>query len=449
MIGTIASVIRSEGLPSALRRTNERIGDALRSAASRVRGTFAGASEAAVLNVAASGTALRLGGVQAQLASRLRVERDLRAVALLSPGLLEQNGSRRVAVDLESGIREAMNITGARTIHFEGMHDVPLPAVLRLIESGVRLIVTSHDFSLFCARPHLIEEPIGNFCFYSEDPDRCHRCLRQTWDVPRDAQRERRTMARDILTSAAGLIFPSQFLLDEHQRLFSLPDLVAEVIEPGVAARWSAGVFAGWLGARPAAYPPKSNILPSAAAARTRAEPAGATPALPRETRRAIAFAGSAKRHKGAHLLPEIARDLGANIHIFGGGDEELLRAMRRVPNITAHGYYRAGTLPSLLARHGVGLVVLPSIWPETHSLVLSEAWLAGAAVAAFDLGAPAERIRQHGGGWLVPLETGAAGLAQIIEQWMRGEITTSVPRSVPSPVDAAKAHVEMYRKYA
>jgi glycosyltransferase involved in cell wall biosynthesis len=409
MIRTIASVIRGEGFPSALRRTNERIGDALRGAASRVRGTFAGASKAAILNVAASGTALRLGGVQAQLASRLRVERDLRDVALLSPGFLEQNGSRRIAVDLESGIREAMAITGARTIHFEGMHGVPLPAVMRLIESGVRVIVTSHDFSLFCARPHLIEEPIGDFCFYSEDLDRCHRCLRQAWDVRRDAQRERRTMARAILTSAAGLIFPSQFLLDQHRRLFSLPDLVAEVIEPGVAV----------------------------------------SPPLRRETRRAIAFAGSAKRHKGAHLLPEIARDLDANIHIFGGGDEDLLRAMRRVPNITVHGYYRVGTLPSLLARHGVGLVVIPSIWPETHSLVLSEAWLAGAAVAAFDLGAPAERIRQRGGGWLVPLETGAAGLVQIIEQWMRGGITTSVPRSVPSPVDAAKAHVELYRKYA
>jgi len=410
MIRTIASVIRGEGLRSALRRTNERIADSLQAAASRVRGTFAGASEAAILNVAASGTALRLGGVQAQLASRLRVERDLRKVALLSPGLLEQNGSRRVAKDLETGIHEAIAVTSARAVHFEGMHDVPLPAVLRLIESGVRVIVTSHDFSLFCARPHLIEEPMGRFCFYSEDFERCHRCLRETWDVPPDAQRERRTMAREILMSATGLIFPSQFLLDQHRRLFSLPDLTAEVIEPGVFAA-------------------TTNV-------------AG--------PRRAIAFAGSAKRHKGAHLLPELAGLLAdVDIHIFGGGDEDLLRAMRSVPNIIVHGYFRAGTLPSLLARHGIGLVVLPSIWPETHSLVLSEAWLAGAAVAAFDLGAPAERIHQHGGGCLTPLETGAAGLAQIIKQWRRGEINTNVPHSIPSPIDAAKAHVEFYRKYA
>ena len=409
MIRTIASVIRGEGLPSALNRTRERIGDALHGAAMRVRGTFAGASEAAILNVAASGTALRLGGVQAQLASRLHIERGLRSVALLSPGRLEQSGSRRVVTDLEAGIREAIAITGAGTVHFEGMHEVPLRTVLRLIESGIRVIVTLHDFSLFCARPHLIEEPMGRFCFYSADLDRCDRCLHRTWDVPPNAQRDRRALAREILVAATGVIVPSQFLLDRHRQLFSLPELVAEVVEPGVPAR---AIHAD--GAR-----------------------------------LAIAFAGSLKRHKGAHLLPELARLLGSvEIHVFGGGDEDLLRAIRRIPNITVHGYYRGDTLPSLLARFGIGLVMLPSIWPETYSLVLSEAWIAGAAVAAFDLGAPAERIRRHGGGWLAPLESGAEGLGRIIEQWKAGLITTKVPSSVPTPEDAANAHVKLYRRW-
>ncbi|HEX7681538.1 MAG TPA: glycosyltransferase [Thermoanaerobaculia bacterium] len=411
MIRTIARVIRGEGLPSVLSRTRERIGDALHGAAMRARGTFAGASEAAVLNVAASGTALRLGGVQAQLAARLRVERGLRSVALLSPGLLEQSGSRRIATDLDAGIREAIAITGAGTVHFEGMHEVPLRAVLRLIESGIRVIVSLHDFSLFCARPHLIEEPMGTFCCYSEDFDRCHRCLDPTSDVPPNAQRDRRALAREILVAATGVIFPSQFMLDQHRQLFSLPELVAEVVEPGV--------------------------------------PAPARPLHANGARRAIAYAGSLKRHKGAHLLPDLARLLGnVEFHVFGGGDEDLLRAIRRVPNITVHGYYRRDTLQSLLARFGIGLVVLPSIGPESYSLVLSEAWIAGAAVAAFDLGAPAQRIRRHGGGWLAPLESGAEGLAKIIEQWRAGSITTEVPRSLPTPEDAAHAHVKLYRKW-
>ncbi|MEA2239125.1 MAG: hypothetical protein QOC81_3849, partial [Thermoanaerobaculia bacterium] len=46
---------------------------------------------------------------------------------------------------------------------------------------------------------------------------------------------------------------------------------------------WNAGVLAGWPGVRPAAYPPEPNILPNTSAARTRAEPAGETPAFRRE----------------------------------------------------------------------------------------------------------------------------------------------------------------------
>jgi glycosyltransferase involved in cell wall biosynthesis len=164
---------------------------------------------------------------------------------------------------------------------------------------------------------------------------------------------------------------------------------------------------------------------------------------------RAIAYAGSAKRHKGAHMLAEFAQRTGAALHIFGGGDEELLRELRRRPNITVHGYYRGGELPALLQKHGIGLVIVPSIWPEAHCLVISEAWLAGAAVAAFDLGAPAERIRAHGGGWLAPLERGADGLAAIANQWLAGSITTTPPRDIATPIDAARAHIELYRTIA
>jgi glycosyltransferase involved in cell wall biosynthesis len=424
-IRTIATVIRGEGLASALRRANERIGDALHTATLRARGAFAGAGDAPILNVAASGTAARLGGVQTQLATRLRVERNLRRVALLVPGVLDLSAprphARRMDTDLETGIGEAMAITGARSVHFEGMHGVPLGVVRRLIESGIRVILSVHDFSLFCARPHLIEEPMNRFCSYSQDLDRCHRCLRQTWDVARDAQLLRRTLGRKLLSSATGVIFPSRFLLDQHRRLFSLPDLAGEIIEPGVPAR-ERQIGTGGAGTDKSVCATKAG---------------------------AIAFAGSVKVHKGASLLPDLARLLGnRELHVFGGGDENLLRAMRRVPNITVHGYYRGGTLPDLLARHDIGLVVLPSIWPETYSLVLSEAWLAGTAVAAFDLGAQADRIRRQGDGWLAPLDSGAAGLVQIINDWTAGRITATIPRSVTSAADAAQAHVKVYRRW-
>jgi glycosyltransferase involved in cell wall biosynthesis len=416
MIRAIGSVIRGEGIASAIRRAQERIGDAAQAAALRLRGAFAGDVEVPILNVAASGTSLRLGGLQAQLVARLDAERAFRSVALVSPGVLDLSRparhTRRVSPDIDAAIRDAIKITAARTIHFEGMHGVPFEAALRLIDDGFDLVVSVHDFSLFCARPHLIEEPIGTFCFYSEDFDRCHRCLSQTREVPRNEQRDRRALARQILAAAKRVIFPSRFLFDQHRQLFSLPDLAGVVIEPGVAG--SAGVSPAVL-------------------------------ARIKSGRHAIAYAGSVKRHKGAHMMAELARRTGAALHIFGGGDEDLLRELRSLPNVTVHGYYRGGELPSLLRRHDVGLVIVPSIWPEAHCLVISEAWLAGVAVVAFDLGAQAERIRAHGGGWLAPLDSGVDGLAAIVEQWLVGDISAMPPSNIASPLGAARAHLELY----
>jgi glycosyltransferase involved in cell wall biosynthesis len=332
-------------------------------------------------------------------------------VALVSPGVLDLSRparhTRRVAPYIETALREAIAITGARTIHFEGMHGMPLAEALRLIEERFDVIVSVHDFSLFCARPHLIEEPVQAFCFYSDDPGRCHRCLGQTWDVVPNEQRDRRALARQILTAAKRVIFPSQFLLDKHRELFSLRDFPGVVIEPGVRVAGGDVRAAG--------------------------------------VARAVAYAGSAKRHKGAHLMGELSRRTGAALHMFGGGDEDLLRELRGLPGVAVHGYYRGGGLPSLLRRHGVGLVVVPSIWPEAHCLVISEAWRAGAAVVTFDLGAQAERIRARGGGWLAPLESGVDGLAAIVEQWLAGDITATPPSDIASPLDAARAHLQLY----
>jgi glycosyltransferase involved in cell wall biosynthesis len=425
MIRAIASVIRGEGWPSAARRTGERIEEALHDAVLRARGTFVRTTaKATILNISVADVVPRLGGVPLQLLARLQAERTLRPIALLDPRGLELSTptSRTVGLpgirptvelrDLafESVVREALALTGASAIHLEGTSGVPFESVLRLREAGVEIVLSVSDFSLFCARPHLLEEPAARFCFYSEDLNRCHRCLEMTWDLPLNAQAERRRAARELLFAAKAMIFPSRFLLDRHRHLFALPDLAADVIEPASPAQ-----------------PP-------------------AAPGEPQ--RRVIAYAGSVKRHKGAHLLPEIIRHVGrpdVEWHVFGGGDEELFRAIRRDRALRVHGYYRAGALPDLLVRHGVGLVMLPSIVPESFGLTLSEAWMAGVPAVAFDLGALAERIRDHGGGWLTPLAGGAEGMAGIVERWLSGDLMAPVPHSFPSAMDAALAHVGLY----
>jgi hypothetical protein len=204
---------------------------------------------------------------------------------------------------------------------------------------------------------------------------------------------------RELLHSAASLVFASEFLRDQYQ-------LEGIVIEPGLSVA-------------PATLPANS---------------------------RGVAFAGAVQRHKGGHLLPDLARVLakrGEILHVFGRGDGDLLRALRAMKNVKLHGYYEGGTLPSLLAKHGIGLVLVPSIVPEAFCLTISEAWAAGAAVAAFDLGAQAARIRSYGGGWLAPLESGAEGIVRIIDQWS----PLAVPTDIPTAKASAAAYLDLYRR--
>jgi glycosyltransferase involved in cell wall biosynthesis len=386
----VTRVVRAEGVASALRRTQERLAEALDDVAMRV--ARPGDESAEVLNVSVRAIAPRFGGVQVQLRARLRHERSMRNVALLHPGGLDAGGHRRrLDGTFISRVRRALEITGARMIHLENTEGAPLDD---LLHAGVPVVASVHDFSLFCTHPHLIEQVSQQFCDYSRDAVRCGNCF--------GVQEQRRAMSRTFLERAAAVIFPSRFLLERHRALFDLPLEHARVIEPGVSA-----------------------VAP-------RANPGNA-----------IAFIGAVKTHKGAHLLPELIRG-DAGWHIFGGGDEALLRPLRNVA--TVHGYYRDGDLPALLAKHRIGLTVIPSIWPETHSLVLTESWLAGVPSVAFDLGAIGERIRAHGGGWLVPLDRGAAGLATLIDRWRAGALTAAIPKDVPDARDAAEAHVALYR---
>jgi glycosyltransferase involved in cell wall biosynthesis len=57
-----------------------------------------------------------------------------------------------------------------------------------------------------------------------------------------------------------------------------------------------------------------------------------------------------------------------------------------------------------LLGREAPHAVFLPSVWPETWCYTLSHAIASGLPVAAFDIGAMGERLRQESGGTLFPM---------------------------------------------
>lgn len=139
-------------------------------------------------------------------------------------------------------------------------------------------------------------------------------------------------------------------------------------------------------------------------------------PLLPRPTlaalpdarrKRRVCVIGAIGPEKGYEVLLDCARFVTARrlplefvLVGFSCSDKRLLAH----DCFTITGRFEEAEAVALIRAQQADLALLPSQCPETYSYVLSQAWAAGLDVVAFDIGAPAERIRATGWGKVVPL---------------------------------------------
>src|SRR6185312_14461636 len=141
-----------------------------------------------------------------------------------------------------------------------------------------------------------------------------------------------------------------------------------------------------------------------------------ATPPPPRARsgRCLVCVLGAIGVHKGYDILLACARDaaerrLRLQFVVVGHTiDDTRLLATERV-FIT--GRFAPEEAVPLVRQQDASLGLLPSVWPETWSFALTEMWRGGLTVAAFDFGAPAERIRRTGRGFLLPVGLSPGGI--------------------------------------
>ncbi len=317
---------------------------------------------------------------------------------------------------LADALAWAADRVGASVLHVENLGTLPPRTLAAVAERGLAVVVSLHDFGAFCPRPHLLELPAGRFCHYSRDAERCLRCLSVDHRVARDDQSSRREAVAELLAAATALVFPSEFQRRTVGRLFpGLEPGRLFVVEPGLD------------------LPPVKRRAPDGV--------------------QRVAFVGGTRLHKGGGLVApvmEACRRSGAappEWWVLGGGEAEVARALRGLPGVHLRGYYRAGSLPRLLAARGVDVAVLPSIVPESFGLTLTECWHAGCPVVAFDHGAVGERLRGGGGGAVVAPERGAAGLAEAIGTALGRATRAAVPPAAPSAAAAARAHQRLFAR--
>ncbi|UCH75348.1 MAG: glycosyltransferase, partial [Rhodospirillales bacterium] len=331
----------------------------------------------------------RGGGVERHIRDSIRALRKAGTGAILlrsvqgRPGELTLNTiedlylpnlnpvSRDGAVDGLAGIlREA----GVSHIEVHNLADYPQDADRRVGDLakalGVTYGFTVHDYLSVCPRINLIDSS-GIYCGES-GADACRVCLASGEALPDG--RPDITAWRDgyatLLSGAASVRAPSH---DAARRI--------EGYFPGLSV---------------SVHPHEERIWPPADYRLSVHQPGEPV---------RVAVIGAIGPHKGSAVLLECARDalkreLPLQFVIVGYSDRHELE---KLANVTVTGRYFEQEVFDLIARHGCHVAFLPSVVPETYSYTLSIAQAAGLPVAAFDLGAIAERLPKDGKDWLVP----------------------------------------------
>ena len=133
-----------------------------------------------------------------------------------------------------------------------------------------------------------------------------------------------------------------------------------------------------------------------------------------RRPRAVAAVLGAIGPHKGSATLEALAAPLagtGIGIVVIGYLDAQATPGWRG-EHLFVHGAYRDDEVPGLVRAYGARLALFPNRAPESFSYALSDLWDAGVPALVPAAGALGERVRRHGGGWILPDGAGADEIA-------------------------------------
>ena len=246
---------------------------------------------------------------------------------------------------------------------------------------GIPYNVYLHDYSWFCPRITLVS--YNNIYCGEQSEEACGRCVRDLGALNEDdlTADELREQSRDILNDATEIIASCRDVAARYRRQMGVSPIIHQ---------WEAPTANEQI-----AFRPKSDS----------------------EVRR-ILLIGAIGMEKGYNVILKLARyvvETGLPLRFvivgFTCDDERLLET--GVVEIT--GPYGDDELPALISEQSCDWGFLPAQWPETWSYVLTEFWRQKIPVVTFDIGAPAQRVRECGGGMVIPLHLRMPELAALL----------------------------------
>jgi glycosyltransferase involved in cell wall biosynthesis len=292
--------------------------------------------------------------------------------------------------------------------------------VRMLASTGLPYCYSVHDMYAPCPTVYLIDAS-GKYCNATTDLTACTQCLAQTAAFRDIDIGQWRARYAKLLRGADKVFAPSRWAGDTLRKYY--PDANIEVrphpVEGERTSRQQVAAFE-----------------------------------LPNDACRHVAVLGAIGPEKGSRIIDALAgeirsRSLSLRIVVVGFTDRAR-RWQSEDRTLTIHGSYGPDELATLLERYRIDAVVFPTIWPETFSYTLSEAWHAGRPALVPPRGALAERVQATGAGWLMHAWPDVAGIAdELVEITSGARVAELRDRSrLARAAAAAEAHAGAIAPY-
>jgi glycosyltransferase involved in cell wall biosynthesis len=156
-----------------------------------------------------------------------------------------------------------------------------------------------------------------------------------------------------------------------------------------------------------------------------------------------VGYIGGISWQKGVHLLLEAFQQLtNSELWIAGDTNFDPQYTARLHELATAQVHFRGKLDRAAIWKmlRQLDVLVVPSVWYETFGFVISEAFVAGVPVIAFDLGVMSERIQHGHNGLLLPLGDTQA-LAQALRDLQQNPTVLAQLRQGIRPVTTMGEH--------
>jgi glycosyltransferase involved in cell wall biosynthesis len=127
-----------------------------------------------------------------------------------------------------------------------------------------------------------------------------------------------------------------------------------------------------------------------------------------------------ARREKVLQKLTNYSQYKNIKVKIIGNSE------IKKFKNIQILGRYDIKNLPNIIEENNIDIIFIPSIWPETYSYTTTESIEMGLFVAAFNIGAPPERLKNYEKGIIISKIDAKCALNEIIDFYTKYNSTSS-----------------------